>query len=48
MDVPSAVQVAKDYITGAISHGLRIGAGIGPVDHGWQRRPVPATDVARA
>ena len=48
MDVPSAVQVAKDYITGAITHGLRIGSGIGPVDHGWPRRPVPPTDEAQA
>ncbi|MEO2105759.1 MAG: bifunctional hydroxymethylpyrimidine kinase/phosphomethylpyrimidine kinase [Actinomycetota bacterium] len=48
MDVPSAVQVAKDYITGAITHGLRIGSGIGPVDHGWPRRPVPPTDDAQA
>lgn len=38
MDVPAAVRAAKDYITGAIQHGLRIGAGIGPVDHGWRRR----------
>ena len=37
-DVPSAVRAAKDYVTGAIRHGIRIGAGIGPVDHGWRRR----------
>ena len=37
-DVPTSVRRAKDYITGAIEHGLRVGAGIGPVDHGWQRR----------
>jgi hydroxymethylpyrimidine/phosphomethylpyrimidine kinase len=37
-DVPTAVDLAKTYITGAIQHGLRIGHGIGPVDHGWRRR----------
>lgn len=36
-DVVEAVRAAKDYVTGAIRHGLRLGAGIGPVDHGWQR-----------
>lgn len=39
LDVPTAVERAKDYISGAIDHGLRLGAGIGPVDHGWRRRP---------
>lgn len=38
MDVPEAVKAAKDFVTGAIRHGLRVGAGIGPVDHGWSRR----------
>jgi hydroxymethylpyrimidine/phosphomethylpyrimidine kinase len=37
-DVPDAVRQAKAYVTGAIQHGLRLGRGIGPVDHGWQRR----------
>ncbi|MGI9015654.1 MAG: bifunctional hydroxymethylpyrimidine kinase/phosphomethylpyrimidine kinase [Euzebya sp.] len=37
-NIPTAVNEAKTYITGAIRHGLRIGAGIGPVDHGWRRR----------
>lgn len=37
-DVPAAVDLAKAYITGAIQQGLRIGHGIGPVDHGWRRR----------
>lgn len=36
--VPEAVRRAKDYVTGAIAHGLRLGHGIGPVDHGWMRR----------
>ncbi len=37
-DVQAAVRAAKAYVTGAIRHGLRLGRGIGPVDHGWQRR----------
>ena len=37
-DVPSAVSAAKDYVTGAIRSGFALGAGIGPVDHGWQIR----------
>ncbi|HWB66959.1 MAG TPA: bifunctional hydroxymethylpyrimidine kinase/phosphomethylpyrimidine kinase [Mycobacteriales bacterium] len=36
--VPDAVRAAKDYVTGAIAAGFPLGAGIGPVDHGWQRR----------
>jgi hydroxymethylpyrimidine/phosphomethylpyrimidine kinase len=36
--VPDAVQGAKAYVTGAISAGFPLGAGIGPVDHGWQQR----------
>ncbi|MFC4589714.1 bifunctional hydroxymethylpyrimidine kinase/phosphomethylpyrimidine kinase [Sphaerisporangium corydalis] len=39
-DVPAAVEKAKLYVTGAIAHGFALGAGIGPVDHGWLwRRP---------
>ena len=37
-DVPSAVRAAKDYVPGAIAAGFPLGAGIGPVDHGWQTR----------
>ena len=37
-DVPTAVARAKDYVTGAIAAGFPLGAGIGPVDHGWQHR----------
>ncbi len=37
-DVPRAVQAAKAYVTGAIAAGFPLGAGIGPVDHGWQLR----------
>jgi hydroxymethylpyrimidine/phosphomethylpyrimidine kinase len=36
--VPDAVRGAKDYVTGAIAAGFPLGAGIGPVDHGWQQR----------
>ncbi|MFN2488375.1 MAG: bifunctional hydroxymethylpyrimidine kinase/phosphomethylpyrimidine kinase [Actinomycetota bacterium] len=35
-DVRSAVLFAKDFVTGAIRHGLRLGAGHGPVDPGWR------------
>ncbi|MFB0618029.1 bifunctional hydroxymethylpyrimidine kinase/phosphomethylpyrimidine kinase [Streptomyces sp. AGS-58] len=33
--VPEAVAAAKEYVTGAIAAGFSLGAGIGPVDHGW-------------
>ncbi|WP_030376196.1 bifunctional hydroxymethylpyrimidine kinase/phosphomethylpyrimidine kinase [Streptomyces rimosus] len=36
--VPEAVAAAKEYVTGAIAGGFRLGAGIGPVDHGWRLR----------
>ena len=38
-DVPEAVRKAKEYVTGAIAAGFPLGAGIGPVDHGWRLRP---------
>ncbi|MEK2471481.1 bifunctional hydroxymethylpyrimidine kinase/phosphomethylpyrimidine kinase [Streptomyces noursei] len=34
--VPQAAAAAKEYVTGAIAAGFRLGAGIGPVDHGWR------------
>ena len=37
-DVPTAVKLAKDYVTGAIAAGFPLGSGIGPVDHGWRLR----------
>jgi hydroxymethylpyrimidine/phosphomethylpyrimidine kinase len=37
-DVAVAVLAAKEYVTGAISGGFALGAGIGPVDHGWRLR----------
>ncbi|REK91054.1 bifunctional hydroxymethylpyrimidine kinase/phosphomethylpyrimidine kinase [Streptomyces inhibens] len=36
--VPQAATAAKDYVTGAIAAGFRLGGGIGPVDHGWRLR----------
>ncbi|MGN6680870.1 MAG: bifunctional hydroxymethylpyrimidine kinase/phosphomethylpyrimidine kinase [Streptosporangiaceae bacterium] len=40
-DVPSAVESAREYITGAIDGGFPLGEGIGPVDHAWRiRQPV--------
>jgi hydroxymethylpyrimidine/phosphomethylpyrimidine kinase len=44
-DVPAAVQAAKEYVTGAIAAGFPLGAGIGPVDHGWRLRA--ATSAGR-
>ena len=41
-DVPAAVGAAKEYVTGAIAGGFGLGAGIGPVDHGWRLRASPA------
>jgi hydroxymethylpyrimidine/phosphomethylpyrimidine kinase len=41
MAVPAAVEAAKEFVTGAIAAGFPLGAGIGPVDHGWRiRQPV--------
>jgi hydroxymethylpyrimidine/phosphomethylpyrimidine kinase len=37
-DVPAAVAGAREYVTGAISGGFPLGAGPGPVDHGWRMR----------
>lgn len=37
-DVVAAVTRAKAYVTGAIRAGFSLGAGIGPVDHGWRLR----------
>lgn len=38
LPVPDAVRSAKRYVTGAIAAGFALGAGIGPVDHGWRLR----------
>lgn len=39
--VEDAVRTAKRVVTGAIAHGVRVGAGIGPVDHAWWVEHVP-------
>ncbi len=44
-DVPTAVRAAKEYVTGAIGGAFALGAGIGPVDHGWRLRT--ATNAGR-
>ena len=36
--LPEAVSRAKDYLTGALSSGLDLGHGSGPVDHMWRHR----------
>ncbi|MDO0925548.1 bifunctional hydroxymethylpyrimidine kinase/phosphomethylpyrimidine kinase [Streptomyces sp. TG1A-8] len=38
LSVPEAAARAKEYVTGAIAAGFALGAGIGPVDHGWRLR----------
>ncbi|MFE9451155.1 bifunctional hydroxymethylpyrimidine kinase/phosphomethylpyrimidine kinase [Streptomyces sp. NPDC006739] len=38
LTVPEAARAAKEYVTGAIAAGFALGAGIGPVDHGWRFR----------
>ncbi|MFE4594226.1 bifunctional hydroxymethylpyrimidine kinase/phosphomethylpyrimidine kinase [Streptomyces laurentii] len=38
LTVPDAARAAKAYVTGAIAAGFALGAGIGPVDHGWRTR----------
>jgi len=35
-DLEQAVRYAKDFVAGAIDHGLRLGKGYGPVNPGWQ------------
>ena len=37
-DMPGAVAAARAYVAGAIAGGFPLGAGIGPVDHGWRLR----------
>jgi hydroxymethylpyrimidine/phosphomethylpyrimidine kinase len=36
--VPEAARAAKAYVTGAIEAGFPLGAGVGPVHHGWRLR----------
>jgi hydroxymethylpyrimidine/phosphomethylpyrimidine kinase len=40
-EVTEAVEAAREFVSGAIDGGFPLGAGIGPVDHGWRiRQPV--------
>lgn len=41
--LPAAVAAAKEYISGAVAAGFPLGAGIGPVDHGWRTRQLTTT-----
>jgi hydroxymethylpyrimidine/phosphomethylpyrimidine kinase len=36
LDVPSAVQAGKDFVTGAVAGSYPLGAGRGPVGHFWR------------
>ncbi len=36
MSLPKAIQVAKKYLTEALSSGLNLGHGNGPIDHGYK------------
>ena len=35
-DLVDAVRAGKDFVSGAIEHGLRLGDGFGPVNPGWR------------
>ncbi len=35
LPLEDAIRAAKDYLTGALEAGLDLGAGSGPLDHGW-------------
>jgi hydroxymethylpyrimidine/phosphomethylpyrimidine kinase len=37
-ELVAAVWAAKEFVSGAIQAGYALGAGIGPVDHGWRWR----------
>ena len=47
-DVPTAVVQGKEYVTGAIRSAFPLGAGIGPVDHGWRMRHTSSQPGAEA
>ncbi|CAN5774035.1 bifunctional hydroxymethylpyrimidine kinase/phosphomethylpyrimidine kinase [soil metagenome] len=40
-DLLPAVRAAKEYVSGAIEHGLRLGGGYGPVNPGWRLQQGP-------
>jgi hydroxymethylpyrimidine/phosphomethylpyrimidine kinase len=41
LDVPSAVEAGKRFITGAVADSFPLGAGLGPVGHFWRVRDWP-------
>lgn len=41
LDVPAAVERAKEYLTGAILHSFGLGHGHGPLNHFWNVRATP-------
>jgi len=41
LDVPSAVALGKEFITGAVADSFPLGAGLGPVGHFWRVRDWP-------
>lgn len=46
-DLVAAVRAAKEFVAGAIEHGLRLGKGYGPVNPGWRlAADAPLGDVA--
>ena len=38
LDVPGAVRLAKQYVSGAIAGSFPLGKGVGPTDHAWRFR----------
>jgi len=46
LDVPAATRAGKDYVSGALRTGFALGAGIGPVDHGWRWRAAAVATAA--
>lgn len=38
LNLIQSIDEAKKYLTGALSSGLTLGKGIGPIDHGWKLR----------
>jgi hydroxymethylpyrimidine/phosphomethylpyrimidine kinase len=41
LDVPSAVEVGKRFVTGAVADSFPLGKGLGPVGHFWRVRDWP-------
>ncbi len=38
LNLIQSIDEAKKYLTGALSSGLTLGKGVGPIDHGWKLR----------